>query len=96
MVVFFYPKDSTLAARAPQLLDGLPTWARRVILANMRQSTSLTLKILKSLYPRANLGAAGEGFTVTCTEEEANKLVEDSIMTTSQIMEMLLVDMQLK
>jgi hypothetical protein len=33
---------------------------------------------LKSLYPRANLDAAGEGFAVTCTEEEATKLVEDS------------------
>jgi hypothetical protein len=43
----------------------------------MRQSTSLTLGILKSLYPRANLDAVGEGFAVTCSDEEALKHVED-------------------
>jgi hypothetical protein len=31
----------------------------------MWQSTSLTLGIMKSLYPRANLDAAGEGFAMT-------------------------------
>jgi hypothetical protein len=44
----------------------------------MRQSTSLTLGILKSLYPRAHLDAVGEGFAATCSDEEALKLVEDS------------------
>jgi hypothetical protein len=44
----------------------------------MRQSTSLTLGILKSLYPRADLGVTGEGFAVTCSNEEALKLAEDS------------------
>jgi hypothetical protein len=62
----------------------------------MRQSASLTLGILKFLYPQANLDAAGEGFMVTCKEEEASKLVDDSAMTASQVMEMLSVDMQLK
>jgi hypothetical protein len=46
----------------------------------MRQSASLTLGILKTLYPRADLDAAGEGFTVTCSNEEAIKLIEDSAM----------------
>jgi hypothetical protein len=44
----------------------------------MRQSTSVTLGILKSLYPQADLDAVGEGFAVTCSNEEALKLVEDS------------------
>jgi hypothetical protein len=77
-VAFFYPNDPSPTARAPQLLDGLPTRSWEVILANKRQSASLTLRILKSLYPRANLYVAGEGFATTCTDEEASKVVEDS------------------
>jgi hypothetical protein len=50
-VTFFYPEDSASAARAPQLLHGLLTWSRVVILANMRHSASLALGILKSHYP---------------------------------------------
>jgi hypothetical protein len=42
---------------------------------------SLTLGILKSLYPRADLDVTGEGFTVTYNDEETLKLVEDSAMT---------------
>jgi hypothetical protein len=43
----------------------------------MKQSASLTLSILKSLYPRANVDVVGEGFTATYSDEEALKLVED-------------------
>jgi hypothetical protein len=39
----------------------------------MKQLVSLTLRILMSLYPRANLDIAGEGFTATCTDEEVSK-----------------------
>jgi hypothetical protein len=74
-------------------LDVLSTHSRDVILSNIRKSSSLTLSILKSLYPRANLDTVGEGFTVTCTEEEPNNLVEDSTMTATRVIEMLLVDM---
>jgi hypothetical protein len=42
---------------------------------------------------RANLDTMGEGFTATCIEDEANKLMEDSTVTTDQIMEMLPIDM---
>jgi hypothetical protein len=78
VVSFFYSKDPSSDARTPQLLDGLPNRCREVILANTKQAASLTLRILKSLYPRADLDAAGDGFTMTCTDEEALKLVEDS------------------
>jgi hypothetical protein len=61
-VAFFYLDDLASAARAPQLMDDLPTRSREVILTNMRQVASLTLGILKSLYSRANLDVAGEGF----------------------------------
>jgi hypothetical protein len=47
----------------------------------MKQSTSLTLNIFKSLYPQANLDVADEGFTMTYSDEEALKLVEDSAVT---------------
>jgi hypothetical protein len=61
----------------------------------MRQSASLTLGILKSLYPRADLDAAGEGFAATCSDEEALKLVEDSVVMAGQIVDMLGIDMSL-
>jgi hypothetical protein len=63
------------------MLDNLPTKSWEIILANKRQLRSLTLGILKSLYPRADLDAAGEGFVATCSDEEALKIVEDSAVT---------------
>jgi hypothetical protein len=92
VVALFYPNDSSSAARAPECLDGLLTQPREVILANMKESASLTLGTLKSLYPWADLDAAGEGFAATCTDEEALKLVEDSIVMADRIVEILLVD----
>jgi hypothetical protein len=77
------------------MLDTLPMRSREIILANMRQSASLTLGILKSLYPRANLDMAGEGFAVTCKDEEALKLIEDSSVMVGHAIDMLGVDMSL-
>jgi hypothetical protein len=42
-----------------------------------------------------DLDVAGEGFAVTCSDEEALKLVEDSAATTGHIVDMLGVDMSL-
>jgi hypothetical protein len=95
IVAFFYPGESPSDACAPQMLDSLPTRSREIILANMRKSVSLTLRILKSLYPRAELDAAGEGFAMTCSDEEALKLVENSAVTAGQIIDMLGIDMSL-
>jgi hypothetical protein len=78
VVAFFYPGESSSKARAPQMLDSLLTRSREIILANMRHSASLTLRILRSLYPRADLDAVGEGFATTCRDEESLKLAEDS------------------
>jgi hypothetical protein len=94
-VVFFYPGESSSKARAPQMLDSLSSWSREVILANMRQSASLTLGILKSLKPRADLDMTGEGFAVTCSDKEALKLVEDSGKIAGLDVDMLGVDMSL-
>jgi hypothetical protein len=44
----------------------------------MKQSTRLTLGILKTLYPEADFDAAGEGFAMACTNEDARKLMEYS------------------
>jgi hypothetical protein len=49
-VAFFYLGDSSTVDWAPQVLDSLPTHSWEVILTNMKQSTSLTLGNLKSLY----------------------------------------------
>jgi hypothetical protein len=67
------------------MLDSLPTRSRESILAS----------ILKSLYPRADLDAVGDGFTVTYCYEEALKLVEDSAVMAGHIVNMLGVDMSL-
>jgi hypothetical protein len=77
------------------MLDSLPMRSQEIILANMRQSASPTHGILRSLYPWADLDAAGEGFAVTCSDEEALKLVEDSTVTVGQVVDMLGVDMSL-
>jgi hypothetical protein len=71
----------------------MQTRSQEVILANMKQSATLTLGILKSLYLLANLDAMGEAFAVTYTNEEALKLVEGSTMMADRIIEMLSVDM---
>jgi hypothetical protein len=79
----------------PQMLYSPPTRSRLVIPANMRQSASLTLGILKSLYPRADLDTVDKGFAVTFSYEEVVKLVEDSDVVVGHIVDMLGVDMSL-
>jgi hypothetical protein len=56
-VAYFYHDDLALVDQAPVLLDGLPAHSRGVILANVRKASSLTLGILKSLYPQTDLDA---------------------------------------
>jgi hypothetical protein len=75
------------------MVDSLLMRSRDIILTDMRQSASLTLRILKSLYSRADLDALGEGFTVTCSDEEALKLVEDFAVTVGHVIDTLGVDM---
>jgi hypothetical protein len=94
-IAFFYPSESSFGARTLEMLDSLPTRSLEIILANMRQSVSLTLGILKSLYPWADLDAMGEGFAAPCNNKEALKLVEDSAVTAGQVVDMLGVDMPL-
>jgi hypothetical protein len=77
------------------MLDSLLTSSREIILTNMWQSASLTLGILKSLNPRANLDVAGEGFAVTCSDEEDLKLIEDFAVMAGHVVDMLGVDISL-
>jgi hypothetical protein len=51
MIAFFYLSDFSTITQAPQMLVSLLTSSREIILTNMKQSVSLTLEILKSLYP---------------------------------------------
>jgi hypothetical protein len=92
-VAFFYAGESSSKVRAPKMLDNLPTRSREIILMNMRLSASLTLRILRSLYPGANLDVAGVGFTMTCSDGEALMLVEDSDVMMGHIVDMLGIDM---
>jgi hypothetical protein len=58
----------------------------------MKKASSLALGILKFLYPKAILDATGEGFTVTCSEEEATDLVQNFIETVTWVIEMIPID----
>jgi hypothetical protein len=78
-MAYFYPQDSDMASRAPELLDMLLTWSWEVITSNMVKASGLTIGILKSLYPKANLDVAGEGFVATCKEDEATDLVQSFV-----------------
>jgi hypothetical protein len=89
VIVFFYPGESSTGMRASQMLDSLSSRSWEIILVNMKQSASLTLRILKSLYPRADLDTAGEGFAATCNDEEALKLIEDIAVMVGHIINML-------
>jgi hypothetical protein len=95
VIAFFYPGESSIGTRAPQMLDSLPSRLWDITLTNMKQSVSLTLGILKSLYPWADLDATGEGFVATCSDEEALKLIEDSVVMAGHIVDMPPVDMSL-
>jgi hypothetical protein len=77
------------------MLDSLPMRSREIILTNMRQSACLTLRILKSRYPRTDMDIVGEGFAATCRDEEAFKLVVDSAVIAGQVVDLLGVDMSL-
>jgi hypothetical protein len=93
VVAYFYPQDSDTVSRAPELLDVLPTRSWEIIISNMSKVSNLTLRILKSLYPKVDLGAAGEGFAATCSEDEATDLVQSFLETVIEILEMILIDM---
>jgi hypothetical protein len=69
VIVLFCSGESSIGTCGPQMLDSLLTRSREIILANMKQSTSLTLEILKSLYPHGDLDAAGEGFAATYSDD---------------------------
>jgi hypothetical protein len=88
IVEYFYPKHADAKQRVPELMDALPTQSREIIQKNMLKASSLTLAILKSLYPRADLVATSEGFATTCTREEADALVASFLDTVDKIVEM--------
>jgi hypothetical protein len=94
-MAFFFLGESSSGRRAPQMLDSLLTRSREIILANMKQLASLALDILKSLYPQVDFNTVGEGFTATYSNEEALRLVENSVVMVGHIMDMVRVDMSL-
>jgi hypothetical protein len=92
MIAFLYPSESSTGSRAPQMLDSLMTRFPEIILTNIKQSVSLTLRILN---PQAGLDEVGEGFAATCSDEESFKLIEDSAVIAGHIVDMLPLDMSL-
>jgi hypothetical protein len=73
VVAYFYHQEPDLASRAPELLDMMSTRSWEVIISNMRKASSLTLGILKPLYPRDDLDVAGEGFAASWTEKRIRR-----------------------
>jgi hypothetical protein len=95
VITFFYLGETSTTACTPQMLDNLSTRSREIIIANTKQLVSLNLRILKSLYPRADFDTVGEGFVTTCSDDEGLKLVEDSAVTAEHIVDMLQVDISI-
>jgi hypothetical protein len=73
VVAYFYHQEPDLVSRAPEVLDMMSTRSWEVIITNMRKASSLTLGILKPLYPRDDLDVAGEGFAASCTEKRIRR-----------------------
>jgi hypothetical protein len=89
---YFFPQDSAIASRTPELLDMLPTQSREVIVSIMRKASSQSLNVLKSLYPKADLDAMGECFIARCSEEEAKDLVQSFLENMTRVIEMIMID----
>jgi hypothetical protein len=60
-----------------------------LIKKQMLMASSLTLGVLKSLYPHANLDVAGEGFAKDCDQAQAAQLIGDSLQAAAQIFDMI-------
>ena len=89
-VVSYFPSDQAHAAsQVPELLSAVPDKTQEQMKKRMLKASSLTLGILKSLYPRANLDVAGEGFAKDCESAQASRLVKDSVAAATEIIEMI-------
>ena len=67
----------------------MPDKAQELMKKRMLRASSLTLGMLKSLYPRAKLDVAGEGFAKDCEPAQASQLVKDSVAAATEIIEMI-------
>ena len=67
----------------------MPDKTRELMKKRMLRASSLTPGILKSLYPRANLDVAGEGFAKDYKSAQASQLVKDSVTAATEIIEMI-------
>ena len=75
--------------KVPELLIAVTDKTRELMKKRMLRASSLTLGILKSLYPRADLDVAKEGFARDCDQARASKLVKDSVAAATEIIEMI-------
>jgi hypothetical protein len=58
----------------------------------MRKVSSLTLKFLKSLYPKADLGSGDEGVTATCSKKDDADLVQSFLEMATRVIDMIPID----
>jgi hypothetical protein len=89
VVSYFYSDQAHAASQVPELLSAAPDKARELMKKKMLRASSLTLGVLKSLYPRANFDIAGEGFAKDCEPARAAQLVKDSVAAATEIIEMI-------
>ena len=89
VVSYFYSGQAHTASQLPELLTTVPEKTRELMKKRMLRASSLTLGILKSLYPRANLDIAGEGFAKNCEPMQASQLVKDSVAAATEFIEMI-------
>ena len=89
VVSYFHSGQAHTASQVPKLLAAVPNKTRELMKKRMLKASSLTLGILKSLYPHANLDVAGEGFAKDCEPARASQLVKDSVTAATEIIEII-------
>ena len=72
---YFYPEAELSDSEVPRLLDSLPGRVRGYIKTALVKADSLTLGILKSLYPKASLYVVADGWAADISLEKADKTV---------------------
>jgi hypothetical protein len=93
-VAFFYQGESSEVPHPPDARQSAHKFSRNYScqyeVVNESNSQDFEVSI-----PRADLDSTGKGFMVTCSNEEALKLIKDSAVIVGQVVEMLGVDMYL-
>ena len=88
MIKYFTPHTDPTIGMA-NLLNKIPNQARDWVRRIAERSSQVTMGILKSLYPRANIDAAGDGWAQDVTQDQAGALADSSQSAAERVTRML-------